>query len=63
MGDIANTQCTGVILGVYATSNGKYGERAFETYISNWRYNGLEQFRSQEDVDRADDKYRRASEE
>ncbi|KAI1379568.1 beta-xylosidase [Hypoxylon crocopeplum] len=45
---------SGVVLGVYATSNGKHGERAFETYVSNWRYTGLQQFRSQEDVDSSD---------
>ncbi|KAF4815444.1 Non-reducing end alpha-L-arabinofuranosidase BoGH43A [Colletotrichum tropicale] len=45
---------SGVVLGVYATSNGKHGEQAFETYISNWRYTGLRQLRSQEDVEDAD---------
>ncbi|KAI1401582.1 beta-xylosidase [Hypoxylon fuscum] len=45
---------SGVVLGVYATSNGKHGEKAFETYVSNWRYTGLKQFRSQEDVDNSD---------
>ncbi|KAF3061226.1 Non-reducing end alpha-L-arabinofuranosidase BoGH43A [Daldinia childiae] len=45
---------SGLVLGVYATSNGKHGERAFETYVSNWQYTGLRQFRSQEDVDDAD---------
>lgn len=45
---------TGVALGVYATSNGKHGEQAFETYISNWRYTGIQQLRSQEDVDGVD---------
>ncbi|KAJ0352551.1 hypothetical protein COL154_012497 [Colletotrichum chrysophilum] len=45
---------SGVVLGVYATSNGKHGEQAFETYISNWRYTGVRQLRSQEDVDDAD---------
>ncbi|RSL93480.1 hypothetical protein CEP52_013244 [Fusarium oligoseptatum] len=45
---------SGAILGVYATTNGKHGEQAFETYISNWKYEGLRQFRSQEDVDEAD---------
>lgn len=34
---------SGVVLGVYATSNGKYGEGAFNAYISRWRYTGLEQ--------------------
>ncbi|KAI0388028.1 beta-xylosidase [Hypomontagnella monticulosa] len=47
---------SGTVLGVYATSNGKHGERAFETYVSNWRYTGLQQFRSQQDVDTADSK-------
>ncbi|KAI1386708.1 beta-xylosidase [Hypoxylon trugodes] len=45
---------SGVVLGVYATTNGKYGENAFETYVSNWRYTGLKQFTSQEDVDGSD---------
>ena len=36
---------SGVVVGVYATSNGKYGEGAFETYVSRWRYTGLEQVR------------------
>ncbi|UPL04236.1 hypothetical protein LCI18_015170 [Fusarium solani-melongenae] len=45
---------SGAILGVYATTNGKHGEQAFETYITNWRYEGLRQFRGQEDVDEAD---------
>lgn len=45
---------SGVVLGVYATSNGKHGEQAFETYISNWRYTGIQQLRSQKDVDVAD---------
>lgn len=42
------------MLGVYATSNGKHGEQAFETYISNWRYTGIQQLRSQEDVNAID---------
>ncbi|KAM5376440.1 hypothetical protein ACJZ2D_005494 [Fusarium nematophilum] len=45
---------SGVVLGVYATTNGKHGEQAFETYVSNWKYKGIRQFRSQEDVDEAD---------
>lgn len=36
---------SGVVVGAYATSNGKFGEGAFETYISRWRYVGLEQVR------------------
>jgi beta-xylosidase len=36
---------SGVVVGVYATSNGKYGEGAFETFVSRWRYTGLEQVR------------------
>lgn len=44
----------GSVVGVYATSNGKHGEQAFETYISNWRYRGIRQLRSQKDVDDAD---------
>ncbi|KAK3114706.1 hypothetical protein LTR53_006717 [Teratosphaeriaceae sp. CCFEE 6253] len=36
---------SGVVVGVYATSNGKFGERAFQTYVSRWRYVGLEQVR------------------
>ncbi|PNH31833.1 hypothetical protein BJF96_g5109 [Verticillium dahliae] len=39
-----------VVLGVYATSNGKHGEQAFETHISNWRYRGLRQLRSDADA-------------
>lgn len=42
------------MLGVYATSNGKHGEQAFETYISNWQYTGIQQLRSQKDVDGVD---------
>ncbi|KAK5158417.1 hypothetical protein LTS14_003436 [Recurvomyces mirabilis] len=34
---------SGVVVGAYATSNGRYGESAFETYISRWRYTGIEQ--------------------
>jgi hypothetical protein len=34
---------SGVVVGAYATSNGKFGEGAFSTYISRWRYTGLEQ--------------------
>ncbi|KAK1722676.1 beta-xylosidase [Colletotrichum acutatum] len=45
---------SGSVVGVYATSNGKHGEQAFETYISNWRYSGTRQLRSQKDVDDAD---------
>jgi len=39
---------SGVVVGVYATSNGKYGkygEGAFETYVLRLRYTGLEQVR------------------
>ncbi|KAI6838504.1 glycoside hydrolase family 43 protein [Hortaea werneckii] len=36
---------SGVVVGSYATSNGKFGEGAFKTYISRWRYTGLEQIR------------------
>jgi len=36
---------SGVVVGVYATSNGRYGEGAFETYVSRWRYTGVEQVR------------------
>ncbi|KAG8165853.1 hypothetical protein KVR01_004405 [Diaporthe batatas] len=46
---------SGVVLGVYATSNGKHGEQAFETYVSNWQYTGIQQLRSQEDVIGADE--------
>ncbi|KAF4982483.1 hypothetical protein FZEAL_1908 [Fusarium zealandicum] len=45
---------SGVMMGVYATTNGKHGERAFEAYISNWSYEGKRQFRDQTDVDKAD---------
>jgi beta-xylosidase len=34
---------SGVVVGAYATSNGKFGEGAFSAYISRWRYTGLEQ--------------------
>jgi len=34
---------SGVVVGAYATSNGRYGEGAFQTYISRWRYTGVEQ--------------------
>ena len=36
---------SGVVVGPYATSNGKFGEGAFKTYVSRWRYTGLEQVR------------------
>ncbi|KAJ4345606.1 uncharacterized protein N0V89_011739 [Didymosphaeria variabile] len=34
---------SGTTVGAYATSNGRYGEGAFETYISKWRYAGIKQ--------------------
>lgn len=34
---------SGVVVGAYATSNGKFGEGAFSCRISRWRYTGLEQ--------------------
>lgn len=34
---------SGVVVGAYATSNGRFGEGAFSTYISRWRYTGLGQ--------------------
>jgi beta-xylosidase len=34
---------SGVVVGAYATSNGKFGEGAFSAYVSRWRYTGLEQ--------------------
>lgn len=34
---------SGVVVGAYAMSNGKFGEGAFSTYVSRWRYTGLEQ--------------------
>jgi beta-xylosidase len=34
---------SGVVVGAYATSNGRWGEGAFEAYVSRWRYTGLEQ--------------------
>lgn len=34
---------SGVVVGAYATSNGRFGEGAFSTYVSRWRYVGLEQ--------------------
>ena len=49
------TDPVGVALGVYATTNGKHGEQAFETYVSNWRYEGIRQIRSQGDVDDVDE--------
>ncbi|OAG00650.1 uncharacterized protein CC84DRAFT_1199472 [Paraphaeosphaeria sporulosa] len=35
---------SGVVVGAYATSNGKFGEGTFKTYVSRWRYRGLKQF-------------------
>lgn len=34
---------SGVVVGAYATSNGRCGEGAFSAYVSRWRYTGLEQ--------------------
>jgi beta-xylosidase len=34
---------SGVVVGPYATSNGRNGEGAFSAYISRWRYHGIEQ--------------------
>ncbi|KAM0722372.1 hypothetical protein Q7P37_001813 [Cladosporium fusiforme] len=34
---------SGVVVGAYATSNGRFGEGAFSCRISRWRYTGLEQ--------------------
>ena len=34
---------SGVVVGVYASSNGRYGEGSFDAYIRRWRYVGLEQ--------------------
>jgi hypothetical protein len=34
---------SGVVLGVYATSNGRFGEGAFSAYVERWRYEGLGQ--------------------
>ena len=42
-GDYLVPYYSGVVVGAYATSNGKFGEDAFETYISKWRYVGLGQ--------------------
>lgn len=53
-GDV-NNLIIGSVLGVYATSNGKHGEQAFETYISNWKYQGIKQIRSQSDVEAVDE--------
>ncbi|KAK3056436.1 hypothetical protein LTR09_002943 [Extremus antarcticus] len=36
---------SGVVVGAYATSNGKFGEGAFSAYVSRWRYTGIEQVR------------------
>jgi len=36
---------SGVVVGVYATSNGRYGEGSFDAYVSRWRYEGLGQVR------------------
>ena len=36
---------SGVVVGTYATSNGKFGEGAFDAYFSGRRYTGLEQIR------------------
>jgi hypothetical protein len=38
---------SGAVVGVYATSNGRYGEGSFSSYISRWRYTGLEQVTEQ----------------
>ncbi|KAK8116176.1 beta-xylosidase [Apiospora sp. TS-2023a] len=38
---------SGVVVGVYATSNGRYGEGSFDAYIRRWRYVGLEQVTEQ----------------
>ncbi|KAK8045049.1 beta-xylosidase [Apiospora rasikravindrae] len=42
---------SGVVVGVYATSNGRYGEKSFDTYIRRWRYVGLEQVTKQPAVE------------
>ena len=36
---------SGVVVGAYATSNGRWGEGAFRVYVGRWRYWGLEQVR------------------
>ncbi len=36
---------SGVVVGAYATSNWRFGEGAFDAYVSRWRYEGLEQVR------------------
>ncbi|KAH7309864.1 glycosyl hydrolase [Stachybotrys elegans] len=38
---------SGTVVGAYATSNGRYGEGSFSTYVSRWRYTGLEQITEQ----------------
>ncbi|RYP16827.1 hypothetical protein DL767_010123 [Monosporascus sp. MG133] len=50
-GDEMESYYSGLLLGVYATSNGMHGERAFEGYVSNSNYTGTQRFRRQGDVD------------
>ncbi|RYP73041.1 hypothetical protein DL770_007842 [Monosporascus sp. CRB-9-2] len=50
-GDEMVSYYSGLLLGVYATSNGKHEERAFETYVSDLNYTGTQRFRRQDDVD------------
>ncbi|KAF2793458.1 glycoside hydrolase family 43 protein, partial [Melanomma pulvis-pyrius CBS 109.77] len=42
-GDLIVPIYSGATVGVYATSNGRYGEGAFEVYVSKWRYTGIKQ--------------------
>ncbi|KAF2737242.1 xylosidase/arabinosidase [Polyplosphaeria fusca] len=40
---------SGATVGAYATSSGRYGEGAFESYISRWKYTGIRQVIDQPD--------------
>lgn len=40
--NITHTGMTGLLLGVYATTNGEDGDTP--AYISNWQYRGFEQY-------------------
>ncbi|KAJ8117031.1 hypothetical protein OPT61_g1675 [Boeremia exigua] len=40
-GDLLVPVYSGVTIGTYATSNGRYGERAFAAYVSSWRGGAL----------------------
>lgn len=42
-GDLLVPVYSGATIGAYATSNGRYGEGAFTSYVSKWRYTGIKQ--------------------